>query len=130
MKLGTCIFFTGIQNEICKAGRRYETQSGGKFIPCLKHMAASQGKETNPCDGYTDPTAEQLASYEAYADEQRQRMQKVAPLCRTIKHDHAGHYWRGNATCPNCGRNIRLEHRPNGHMTVACDTVDCCSFIE
>jgi hypothetical protein len=131
MNKGTCIHFTGIQHEYCNAGRCYDTQLGSNGLPpCLKRMAASYGKIAPECPDYQDPTSEQIAAYESEAKAHNALLFKAEPICREIKQAYRGKSWRGKRECPGCGKTLYLEHRPNGHMTVNCETEGCIRFIE
>jgi hypothetical protein len=74
---------------------------------------------------WTELEAESLAA----ADLDR-RMRVVEKALRPIRALHNGKSWSGTIPCPACSGKLHLQHRPNGHMTISCETEACVHWIE
>jgi len=132
MNIGTCIHFTGIQNDVCKAGYSYSELgcSIRKYLPCLRRLAGSYGVTSADCLHYLDPTPEQIATEDAEMAAFMAKFDKANPLLDLIRRKHKGRCWSGVETCPACGGKLHLRHSSNGHIGAGCETPDCITFQE
>lgn len=122
---GKCKHFTGIQNDICKAGIRYDDV---KPVPCLVKY---RRKDSPMCARYEEPTDEEVAEDEAYIQARMEMHSKAGSIIVEIKRQHKGHNWRGVLDCPVCGGRLHVSHAAyNGHVHGRCETEDCLSWME
>lgn len=137
MKKGSCIHFTGIQKECCRAGVNYATVVGGKEsgwamrLPCwTSTMDHAKDLQKVECERYTEPTDSQIAVDKAETDALLARMRKVMPAVSE---------WRKKAPrgkqevieCPACGGRLHLSQSSyNGHVHGHCETDGCVRWME
>jgi len=124
-KKGKCKHFTGIQNDVCKAGVCYDDV---RPIPCLTKYR----RENSPtCERYEEPTDEEVADDEAYIQARMEMHRKAGAAIVEVKRQHKGKNWVGVITCPVCEGNLHVSHAAyNGHVHGRCETEDCLSWME
>ena len=119
-----CRFYTGVANERCKKGIRYEavkrrSQYGSEY-PCL--LAAIE-----TCQQREYPTVEQARLTARVSDRAWQRV--VSGYSAVRQRIGEGRGVTGVMVCPNChnlGLHYRIDH--NGIIEAHCVTPGCCSF--
>jgi hypothetical protein len=137
MKKGSCIHYTGIQKDCCRAGVNYEQLVGGKVIgwammlPCwTSTMAHAKNFTKVACAKYTEPTDAQIEERRTEIDAVMDRMRKVMPVVNV---------WRKRAPkgksevieCPACAGRLHLvQSAYNGHVHGQCETADCVRWME
>ena len=133
----TCVHFTGIQNETCKAGINYRTLVGGpdlgwaRKIPCC---GAFHDEPKAKCESQKLPN-----EAEATLELQEENI-LIDRHKRTIHAAHAhakeqgygiGKGGVGALPCPICGGLLRYSVASvNGHMHAACTTDGCVRWME
>lgn len=133
MRKGSCVHFTGIQHQACKEGICYDTVRG-LGLPCITGNAPPSGIT---CPSYLEPTAEQIADWQAKRDASLDRMRKVMlPVSEWRK----AQAWSkrnkvsasGTVPCAACGSGtIHLSMAAyNGHVWGRCTTAGCVSWVE
>lgn len=122
-----CRHFTGIQNETCKEGIRYDSvrvkpETGMYQWPCL----FSGGS----CEKQSAYTAEEIAEREEEIVLRTEGMLKaraaiVESVTKTSLHS-------GSIACPVCetGNLAFTRAKLNGHIHASCSTVDCVRWME
>lgn len=100
----TCVHFTGIQNNRCKAGIDYDSFPRGT-LPCLGDQIGKAPK--SPCSDLRLPTPEETAAEEAAWEAAFARTSKAVEAAR----NHAkarglrkGNGGAGNVPCPVCNK--------------------------
>jgi len=124
--MGRCAHFTGIQNDTCAAGVRYDEVKKDRRVPCLQWDNTAGAT----CEKSQWPTRE---------DAEREEEQSSAAMKRVLtalaavlaKHGKA----RGLADsmpCPNnCGGTLRYSIASyNGHVHGQCSTEGCASWMQ
>ncbi len=144
MKAGTCKHFTGLgpgmrDDKRCEAGVCIRAHVGGPdlgwcnrmpchAVPIMKHADPA---EVVPCERYEEPSAEEIAAYEADLALSIAKMEATFPLLERIKSEHAGESWEGVEVCPVCSGALRVTHSGiNGHTWGNCETTDCLAWME
>jgi hypothetical protein len=138
-EMETCVFFTGIHQNTCKAGISYRELVGGpqlgwaRKIPCTQ--AWPHETERVSCAKLLHLTRQE-AEAEVEADDKR--MQRTL---KAIKETHAhakknslgiGHGGHGELECPACEGGV-IEYivaSVNGHIHGRCSTPNCVSWME
>ena len=131
--------------EVCEAGvkladvtPRHGEQGWGLRVPCVRELRKGStlkmdAAEQGTCDKYAEPTAEELAEYEAAMEAAMQRQILVGHVVRQVKQEHKGTNWRGVVDCPACGgkETLHMTHAAcNGHVHGRCETAGCVSWME
>lgn len=125
MKHGTCKHFTGVSNETCKAGVRYDDV---KPLPCITEYLRGKPRV---CDKYEEPSADEVAAYRAMLDASMERHAKAAPVLMELRKKYKGQSWRGTIDCPVCDGRLHISIAGyNGHMHGRCETAGCLSWME
>ena len=133
IRKGSCVHFTGIQHDGCKAGIRYDAvRSDG--LPCIAGNSPPSGIT---CDSYLEPTAEEIAAHEAEIDAYLDRMRKaMGPVNEWIKAQGWSKRNKVSATgtvpCAACGTGtFHLSMAAyNGHVWGRCTTAGCVSWVQ
>lgn len=126
-KKGTCRYFTGVQNEVCDAGIRYDDLAK-PGIPCIVKYRRS---DCVACERYEDPSDDDVAEWNAFIEQRMEMHRKVGPVIVEIKRQHKGHSWSGVIECPCCGGKLHVSHAAyNGHVHGQCETDECLSWME
>lgn len=152
MNHGTCIYFNGIQNRLCKRGVSYEVNWPKGPKPCIKliHKSASGGTylkpgeapaESIPFPGYDK--AKPCPFYEDPTDKQVQDDREESELCfaKTAAAIKVASKWRVKpkpaadryevVECPVCKGRLHLSQSAcNGHVHGHCETNGCVSWME
>lgn len=152
MNHGTCIYFNGVQNDLCRRGVSYAVNWPDGPKPCIKlmHTSARGGTylrpgelpaetkpfpgadKAKPCPFYEEPTDEQV---------QAERAKDEAAFERTIAAIKVASAWRVKpkptsdrsevVECPVCKGRLHLSQSAyNGHVAGTCETNDCVRWIE
>lgn len=128
-RAGRCNHFTGIGNDACLAGVRYDDVRVGGPIPCLE----INGKRRDGCTKYQEPTAEEIAADEREDDEWMERfrlvMTAVRPWRTWSKANRVAK--QGVIECPVCKGRLHLSQAAyNGHVWGKCETKGCAEWME
>lgn len=126
----SCIHFTGIQNDKCKAGVRYENV---RPLPCLgsRPQAVAAGVTKAHCDFYREPTAEERAAEEATF---AKGFEQLATALLAVDQHLEGKADSGTMPCPICktgqlsyavSRSPRSISRRGNYFAVKCSTPGC-----
>lgn len=132
----SCVHFTGIQHESCKAGVNYRTLVGGsdlgwaRRLPCTEGWPEDQVREAVPCDQCRRVTREEAEEKVKSADASFER---IAKCLKAIKEKHGKS--RGLADsmpCPTgCGGTLGYSIAgSNGHVWGRCSTQGCASWMQ
>lgn len=140
MRKGTCKHFCGFQHKECDAGVSYLALAGvsndgmALRLPCsgaFADRAKAEGIARVPCDKREEPTAEDLAEWEASMKRLSDRMKKTLPWISDMKQKHPRGVGHTVEKCPICAGLIHFTIAGyNGHMHAKCETKDCVSFME
>ena len=146
-----CRHFTGMKDDVCKAGVRYADvqkdhdpiryvhrkservpYTHTRSFPCLGKYNLGGAV----CDKLSLPTPEEVAAEEA----EWERLFERTKACRAAIVAHLGGPWKrgmagsaGAIDCPACGAAGALRFTRsgyNGHVHAACTTADCVSWME
>lgn len=138
-EMDTCIHFTGIHQEICKAGVRYRELVGGPDfgwackIPCTEAFPGET--ERAKCSLKSTPTREQAEKEVAEGDNRMAKTLNAMKLAHQHAKDHGlgrGHGGESEMNCPIC-KTGELQYAVasvNGHMHARCTTSGCVSWME
>lgn len=153
MRKGTCKFYNGdFHNKCCEAGVEYRTVTtdpdniDGRAYrkPCvnweewnrssrfpLSPAQASQWEKRGTCEKRQEPSAEEIAKFEAEMNAHTNKFKKIVPLLKEIKTQFRGQSWKGTKPCPVCGGTLHLTHSAyNGHVWGKCETENCVAWAE
>lgn len=151
MRPGTCIHFSGIQNDGCDAGHKYldvavpltgeqvawhnenypELDVIGTAIahriPCFVENGVST------CSDYREPSLAEIDQFEAEINNEVSRSLKA--LKAVIEHltaINAPRGTRGNIPCPICGTGeLHFSRaRYNGHISAKCTAAKCVEWMQ
>lgn len=132
----TCVYFNGIQHEVCNIGVKYDdVRVDGIGIPCLCVRRDGIGGESIPCDKRRYPSAEEIKAEKERIDkmfEDGQRVMDAVTKDAADKGFRKGNGGDGVIDCPVC-EDGRLAYRVsgyNGHRHAKCSSVGCVSFME
>lgn len=131
--LSRCRHFTGVGNDTCKAGVRYEdvrldhepTDGRSRSWPCLRDAPLAAGR----CASVSFRSEEE-AKAEAEEGERRltlsgEAMRRAREASRGIKGGS------GVVECPKCGGRLHWSKAAvNGHIWGRCETKGCLSWIQ
>lgn len=130
-RTGSCVHFTGVQNDVCKAGLRYDSVrvTGGGPIPCLTF----NGKRNDCCAKYMEPTPEQIAAeeaeFEAVMEKHRIVMAGIRGWRTWSKKNRVAK--QEVVECPACKGRLHLSQAAyNGHVWGKCETAGCVEWME
>jgi hypothetical protein len=107
---------------------------GGK--PSQQQLDCIGQKAT--CGQFTEPSAEEIAAYEADLDAFSKNMEKVSSLVVRIKAAHA-ESWQGIETCPACSGKLhiklnvffsKMQGEDQKHCHGRCETPGCLQWAE
>lgn len=134
-KPGTCKHYTGTRNERCDAGVSYIELAGPEYglavrLPCIDlGRRRTPPVEPVPCDRYEEPTAAEVAAWNAQVDAAIARVEAVVPLVERMRREGTS---AAKFPCPACGAGIlAVALAPsNGHARARCSTPDCVDFME
>lgn len=123
-----CVHFTGIGNNVCKAGVVYDSFERGKSLPCILKM--QHLGEQNVCAKYEKPTAESLAKEDRAWDKMYGDMMKARKAITDLAGKRRGVL--GKLPCPVCASgNLSYSISGyNGHIHATCSTRDCVAWME
>jgi hypothetical protein len=148
MRKGRCKFWNGAHNNTCcDAGVRYNsvvtqpTNPNGIAYryPCVRvwpiELTAQQMEHFSNkghCDKYTEPTDEDIKSFEAEGEKLCRDIAKCAPLLQQNHKEHKGKNWAGKVDCPICNGKgtLQVRHAPNTHIWVKCETAGCIAWVQ
>ena len=125
MKDTTCKHFTGIGQDCCAAGVRYDDHPDG--LACLMLY----GKRRGHCDKLEFLTPEELAKEEADMAEFMGKIEKATRFVNQFrKKRNRGFVFTKD--CPACGAPdaLRFSFASNMHARVRCLTQGCVQWIE
>jgi len=133
--MSTCVHFTGIQHELCKAGINYHDQFGSG-AGCFANIPCSHTKDESPreCNKVQYPTRSEAEAEEA----EREAHTKKAMNAMRSAHEDAkakglreGNGGSSSMKCPLCtdGELRYSVAGCNGHMHAGC-TNGCVSWME
>jgi hypothetical protein len=131
-KLHTCIHFTGIQNQTCKANVPYEKARDESTKP---YKFACLDADTDVCPLREYPTSEQVDAAEAEMNRRLDQLRVAMPACRAdakSKGFGKGHGGQSSIACPVCeSGTLRYSVAGyNGHMHGRCTTEGCMSWMQ
>jgi len=126
MRTGKCVHFTGAQNEICKAGVRYDSLPPGRLQCCFDDAVRT-------CEKYREPTAEEIAASEAEMEaalaKHRVVMTAIRPWRTWSKQNRVAK--QEVIECPACQGRLHLSQAAyNGHVWGKCETAGCVEWME
>ncbi len=125
MKKGTCKHFTGVQNETCDAGMKYDDF---KPLPCITRLL---GDKPRTCNKYEEPSDADISAFQDMLDASLERYRKAAPTLMKLRKKYKGKSWQGIIDCPICNGRLHISIAGyNGHMHGHCETDDCLSWME
>ena len=124
-KMRTCLHFTGMSNECCAAGIRYDTFANG--LPCIipeercekREFKTREEAEAAQVESDRRSALSLLAMHAAHADAK-------------VKGFGKGHAGASSIKCPVCeeGELFYRVASVNGHMHAGCRTKGCVSWME
>lgn len=127
-----CVFFTGTQQKVCKAGVNYDDAKGtdGRGLACLKWDTATDSNEQPTCDkrrwtSREEAEAEIVASDASFA--------RVSTCLKAIRAKHGkARGLRDSMPCPTgCGGTLHYSIAGyNGHVHGQCTTDRCASWMQ
>jgi hypothetical protein len=120
-----CKHFTGIMDDVCEAGVRYddvrETSTRPYRLPCLDPEL--------PCGARALPTRSEAEADRAETDASFERIRKALAAIREAAGGRRG--VGGTIACPNCGGRLGYSIAgSNGHVHARCETPRCVSFMQ
>ncbi len=134
----TCVHFTGIQHDACKAGVNYHEQFGSGE-GCFANIACTQAYPRQdflmkPCPSVKYPSREEAEAEEAEREAQTKRSisaMHAAHADAKSKGYGEGHGGSDSLKCPLCpdGMLCYSVASYNGHMHAGC-TNGCVSWME
>jgi hypothetical protein len=148
MQTGCCKHFTGsYHNTHCQAGVCYrdvttepDRMEGSLLrLACFSRMdrlgssaeQIAEFEKRGTCEKYQEPTAEEIAAYEAEMKAHMDKYMLVTPLINEVKREHKGKGWTGVKECPVCKGELRMSHSSyNGHVHGRCETEGCLAWME
>lgn len=130
-EMKSCVHFTGIHKQECRAGLNYHAIFGDGF-GCFKHLTCLSDPQGIPCSRAEYPTREQA---EGSIREQDKKLNLMILMLSGAK-DHAKSqgFGRGKGgaaeiPCPGCDGKFRYTVASvNGHMHGGCS--HCGSFMQ
>lgn len=139
MSIESCVQFTGVQNESCKAGVKYAdvrvevepTAGRGKYrFPCFQ-----EGGEC-ACAVFLTPEQEKQ-SRDRYVAKINETFDHISTVLKRITETHGKYVKRkspdvqGVMDCPKCGAKLGYSRSAyNGHVWGRCSTAGCLSWME
>lgn len=120
----SCVHFTGIQNQTCKAGVAYSSFDR-PGLPCLKDFCKG-----HTCEHLHFPTAEEVAAQVAF-ERTRMALDGVRQDMKA-KGFRRGRGGQSELPCPVCttGTLRYSVANCNGHIHAACTTQRCVSWMQ
>ena len=131
-----CKYFTGVSNDVCKAGIKYQDVKGkpspdnpfGVSVtwPCLRDEGGHL-----LCEKRAWKTDEEVDKKVAESESHLQKTLTAMKIVPEIKKLYKDKNWNGTRECPVCKGVLHLSHAAiNGHVWGKCETADCVEWME
>lgn len=123
-----CVHFTGIGNDCCKDGVRYDSFPEDRKLPCVP--LRSNPKKPAFCLKKRLPTEQEVTVQVAMMKQHDNEMRAIFPLISEMKKRHAGTGGMQTVQCPTCGGKLTMTIASNGHTRGRCSTDGCHCWLE
>lgn len=124
-----CVHFTGVQNDVCAAGVRYDDVRNDAIqtrfsdrLPCLSSAV--------PCPSRRLPTTEEIEAEERALTAMMEAVETARACIIAVSQGKRGA--SGSTECPVCdGGTLRYSiAKMNDHIHAACTTPACVKWME
>jgi hypothetical protein len=136
-EMGCCRYFTGIQNETCKAGINVRQLVGGSDLGWARRMPCflrDVGTCEVNCEKRKFPTREEAEKSVTESDALLEEVLSAVVLAQADAKKKGlgiGNGGSGSVICPRCAGILRYSIAGlNGHLWGKCATVDCLSWMQ